>query len=242
MIFVAQADLDALFRLHLIDAAMADAKARAAALDPGRAYQAAIKQAETERQAAEAHLKELEDELTQKEAFLKQVEEKTKKVHNELYNSILLSPRDVENLKREMDQLKRQREEADEKVLALWDERPAREQGVTAVLEKIEKLRQGLATHQEKVKAEHARLEATYREKGAKRAEIAQSVPAALLTQYEAIRKRAAGVGMAEITAEKACSGCGMRIPAKAFATVKEGRIAVCESCHRILYIEVVEA
>ncbi|MDA8291493.1 MAG: C4-type zinc ribbon domain-containing protein [Actinomycetota bacterium] len=71
----------------------------------------------------------------------------------------------------------------------------------------------------------------------ARRAELAAQVPASLLAQYEPLRARLGGVGVARLV-RGVCAGCHLALPATEVDRLRhlpEGAVAHCEQCGRML-------
>ncbi len=66
---------------------------------------------------------------------------------------------------------------------------------------------------------------------------LAQSVDAALLKQYDQVRRARRGIGMAELVGGRRCGGCNMQLPLHVVQkAAKPSAIVRCPSCGRILW------
>ena len=234
---MAELDLRRLHELHLIDAAIAEIKSKAAALDPGRKIQASMQQIQAQLDESDSHLRALQGEQSDLELKQKGIDEKLKKVDREIYGGSVVNAREVENLEKETANLKRQRTEIDSRLLELWDEIPPMQQKVAELEAQHAKLKQDLAVHQKKVMEDKAGLEAAFRARQQARPAALAQVPKPLLVRYDAIRQKAAGIGMADVVGKGFCGMCGTHLPEKLIESAREGRVVTCESCHRILYL-----
>ncbi len=71
----------------------------------------------------------------------------------------------------------------------------------------------------------------------AERAEVASGVDAALLKQYEQVRKARRGVGLVEIVDKQRCGGCNVRLPIHVIQKARGGTgVTRCPSCGRLLW------
>lgn len=69
-----------------------------------------------------------------------------------------------------------------------------------------------------------------------KRDDLASSIDAALLKQYDQVRKSRRGVGLAEVIDNATCSGCNVRLPIHVVQKARKGAgVTRCPSCGRIL-------
>lgn len=234
---MAELDLRRLHELHLIDAAIAEIKSKAAALDPGRKIQASMQQVQAQLDESVSQLRALQGEQSDLELKQKGIDEKLKKVDREIYGGSVVNAREVENLEKETANLKRQRTEIDSRLLELWDEIPPMQQKVAELEAQHAKLKQDLGVHQKKVMEDKAQLEAAFRARQQARPAALAQVPKPLLVRYDAIRQKAAGIGMADVVGKGFCGMCGTHLPEKLIESAREGRVVTCESCHRILYL-----
>lgn len=233
---MASGDLLHLWKLHLIDSALVEIRARAATLDPGRAIMAKI---EAEQKAADeviGEAKSLSGELTDLELKQKGIDDKIKKFEKELYGGKVVNPREVESINREIAMLKRQRGETDVRILELWEIVPPAKAKADESQKKIDELKGQLKQFQKGVLETKTKLEQEFKSASAQRAPLATGIPAGLLAKYDSIRNRHGGIGMARIQNNGSCGSCGTRLPTKVIEDVKDDRTVTCESCHRILY------
>lgn len=229
-------DLRKLHTLHQLDFAILEIRQRAAALDPGRALMAKIKQAEAERDAADVEVRRLTGEQLDAELHQKGIDDKLKKFDQQLYGGKVVNPREVENINREVEMLKRHRGDLDGKILEVMEELPpikARFEGHEKV---VGELKAQLREYQKKVLAAKEQLEAQFKEAMGRRAALVAAVPAPLLARYEQVRQKNGGIGMADAQKDGRCGQCGTLLPTKTIEAAKEGRVVTCEACHRIVY------
>jgi hypothetical protein len=228
--------LRALYQLHKIDAAIASIRGQAAALDPGRRIQAELAKLNEQLTAERDEHTRLKAQLTDLEVQQKGIEEKLKKIDREVYGGKVVNPREIENLQKEIELLKRQTGVNDEGILKLWDLLPPAERKVEETAKKVEALKAELAVHREKVMKERAKLEQDFKAHSAQRPEAAKKVDPALLSRYESIRQKHEGLGMTTVDKNGMCSLCGTVLPRKNVEAAIEDHVVVCEACHRILY------
>lgn len=233
---MASADLLHLWKLHQIDAALVDIRARAAALDPGRGLMAKIEAAQKKAAETSAKAKALSGEQTDLELQQKSIDEKLKKINNDLYGGKFVNPREVEAYEKEIVALKRQRGDMDVRILELWELVPPAKEAAEADSKAVEELQSELKQHQKKALATKSQLEEEFKTIGAKRSAAAKEVPPSLLARYDAIRQRHGGIGMSRIAKNRTCGQCGTSLPTKVIEDVKEDKMVTCEQCHRILY------
>lgn len=228
-------DLRELWKLHLIDEALHEIRSRAAAMDPGRKLMSEIT-ALTQRlnlEAAEAGA--LAGEQSDIELRQKTIDEKVAKFDKDLYGGKVVNPREVENIQKEIEALKRQRADMDGRLLELWDLVPPAKEKASATEKILNSKKQELQVHQKGLLEEKATLESAYKDFTAKRPEAIKTVPAPMLAKYDAVLKKH-GTAMAKITRQRTCEACGLALSEKSIEFTKEGRMVPCDQCHRFLY------
>lgn len=232
---MADTGLYALYKLHLVDAALFEMKHRAAALDLGKAELAQAQQlaAELETVGGEAH--RLAAELKDLELQNKSGEDKIKRLSGELYGGKVVNPREVQTVEQEIESTRRRIADNEERMLELYDLVPPAQKAARAIEDQIAALKKTAAEKRQRAVVAHAEIERSYKAKSAERAPATKAVPAPLLAQYERIRERLHGPAMATVTDIDRCEACGMLVPEKTRAYLKADRVVECESCHRIL-------
>lgn len=228
-------DLRKLHQLHLIDLAILEIKKTAAALDPGKAILAKIAKLTEVRDAAAKELHDLTSEQKDLELRQKSIDEKLKKIDGDLYGGKIVNPREVENLEKEVGNLKAQRSKIDDRLFEIMEFLPAAQAKVDEAEKPIAAQKQELAAYQKDVLVKKKALEDDFRLKSAARPDAEKAVSPAFLERYNAIKQRCGGIGMADVKRGQ-CTMCGINVATKLIEAAKEGRIVTCESCHRILY------
>ena len=154
-----------------------------------------------------------------------------------LYSGEVASPRELQALQADVDQLRHHQRELENRELALMEQR----EPVDAELAGLEEQRRALVTEVDSIRQE---LEAAVgdidaevaTEQGA-RDEIAAGLEGALLAEYERCRARANGVGAARLVGTT-CQGCHLTIPSTEAERIKRAdgaRVEHCDNCGCIL-------
>lgn len=229
-------DLFRLWQLHLVDKAILEIRSQAAALDPGKKLMAEIVRLEAQATFAEEGYRSVHGEQTDIELKQKGIDEKVKRFDRDLYGGKVVNPREVENLQKEIELLKRQRSELDERLLELWEVVPPAKQKLDLARDAIQAKKAELADYQKRLVIHKANLEAAFKEATAKRPAALENVDKGMLAKYDAIRQKHSGLGMSRIEKNGSCELCGTLLPRKTVETAKDGRWVTCEACHRVLY------
>jgi predicted nucleic acid-binding Zn-ribbon protein len=234
---MASLELSRLWKLAQVDRALAEIRARAAALDVGQKIQAEIAAIEREDTMVGGQARALRSELTDLELQQKSIDDKIKRIDKELYGGKVVNPREVENFEKEIAGLKKQRAKADERILELWELLPPAEKAAGEVQKRLDEKKEQLAGRRKKALEEKALLEADYKKYTAARPTLAEAVKnPTLLARYDNLRQRHAGIGMAEVTKKNSCGVCGTNLPERTIQMLKDDKLVTCEACHRILY------
>ena len=233
---MASNDTMRLWRLAQIDHRLADVRGRAANMDVGQKLAAEVRALEAkEAEIGGAH-RALAAESKDLELANASIAEKLKRIDADLYSG-KTSAREIENLNREAESQRRQRDGNDERLLSLMESIPPAEAEATKWSRALAQRRRMLAARQEEAKAERTSLEAIYKDLAPKRAEAAKIVPPTLLARYESIRAKHGGIGMVEVNPKDAtCTGCGTHLPERTIQGLKDDKTMACETCHRLLY------
>ncbi|MCX7799029.1 MAG: C4-type zinc ribbon domain-containing protein [Fimbriimonadales bacterium] len=231
------AELQALWRLHLVDSRMVEISRRLKLYQPTAALRRELQAASEELARSEARVRSLQQEAKDIELQDRSVEEKIKRFEKDLYGGKVVNPREVEAIQKEIRLLKDQRGELDVRLLELWEMLPSAEAALEEPRRRVAELSRRLESEEAVLKRENQQLEEEYRQLAAARRERLEGIPQAWLARYEAIRQRQGGVAMADVTSEGMCGACGTTLPRATIEQAKAGNIATCQECHRIVYV-----
>ena len=165
------------------------------------------------------------------------LEDKAAEVERRMYSGEVSSPRELQALQADVDQLRRHRRGLEDRELEVMENRESLDSEVAEVgrrageLEsEAERLGGALAEIEGEIDGEMAA------ERGA-RDEIAATVDAELLADYEQCRHRARGMGAARLNGNT-CQGCHLSIPSVEAERIRKnpaGTVAHCDNCGCIL-------
>jgi predicted nucleic acid-binding Zn-ribbon protein len=228
-----------LYKLHRIDFSLYKIRMQAAALDSGKEesekLKAYMKEVDPIRSAAKKatnKVKELGDKVTT-------LNEKKEQFDKQLFDGTITNAREIENIQKELGMLseliKATETELAEKKKAL-PESVNKAKETEKVISEIQK---SIVSKRRNAVAESERLKASFEEFKQKRPGAASDVPAALLNQYEIIRKRRGDTAMAVVNEQDCCGACGLHVPEQSLVMVRGDRPTSCQGCRRILFIPV---
>jgi uncharacterized protein len=230
-------ELQRLWRLAEIDRKLVEIRMRAASFDAGQKLQAELDRLTEEENQAKAKYRGVQQETTDLELTQKADEDKIKKINREMFGGKVVNPREVANLEKEIELIKKKKDHDEERLLELYESVDEPKAAFEAAHKKAEAKRAELAERKKKAVEERKLLEEAYSQLGAKRGDATKGISPTTLGRYDSIRQKHAGIGMARINLKTSmCEACGTHLPEKSIEMAKDDRIASCEACHRILY------
>jgi predicted nucleic acid-binding Zn-ribbon protein len=229
-------ELYGLYKLHKVDSALHSLRLEAAALDTGQDEGRELKSAAKDYDEVGGRAKHLTTEIKDRELQQKSFAAKIEGFNKKLYDGSVVSPREVENIEKEIAMLRDLTERNDERLLALYDEAPPVVKEAEAAKARVDALQHSIKQKRDKALERHAAIKSEFDALKHQRPAIAKSVDADLLQKYEEVRKRTGDVAMADVNEDGACSQCGMHVPTKQSQMLDEDRLVLCEGCHRILF------
>jgi predicted nucleic acid-binding Zn-ribbon protein len=154
-----------------------------------------------------------------------------------LYSGEVSSPRELQALQADVGQLRRHQGEVEDRQLSAMEQREPLDATLGTLDTDRDRLEAERAALQRDLDAREQELdEATAAERAA-RDEIAGSLDASLVSEYERRRERGNGVGAARLSG-MTCQGCHLSIPATEVDRIRkqrDGALAFCDNCGCIL-------
>lgn len=181
------------------------------------------------------------DELTaQERAFAEEsasLEVRAKNDEAKLYSGEIASPRELQALQADVEQLRRHQRGVEDRQLGLMEQR----EGTESELAEIDEKRADVVKRAEALAAALGEAEAICDEEMAAeekaRAALASELADGLLDDYEQARKRAGGIGAARLVGDT-CQGCHLSLPATEVVRLRKQTDDVasfCDNCGCIL-------
>jgi uncharacterized protein len=219
-----QVDLDA----GVVSAEAAEIPRRLAVLE------AAVESARKAYEAERARLDDNEREKRGAEQVLMMERDKVKKWEGRLGE--IRTPREYAALSREIDIARKTNETQSENLRTLAAQALELKKALDAAADALSEREMAAEAEQaelEKRAAAHAQRLA---ELEARRADAAGRVDPALLSRYENIKRRRAGIAVAAVVG-RTCRGCNRQIPPQLFIVLQRAEtIETCPNCNRIIY------
>lgn len=233
-------DLDALYDVQALDTELDQLEHRRAGLAErdelerylraGKLAHDALVALRARRDDVARSVKALDDETTT-------VATKAQKVDDKLYSGTITSPRELQDLQADLDQLRRHQHELEDRELELMEHSEsldaqvaAAERDLGAMGAEVERLRRAIEDTEREIDGDVARV-------GSARSEAGAAIPAPLLADYERRRARNQGVGAALLVGDT-CQGCRLSIPSTELDEIRHeagDRIFSCDNCGAIL-------
>jgi predicted nucleic acid-binding Zn-ribbon protein len=227
--------LKALEELQQIDLEMNEVQAALGALPARRAeVEAAVGVARKAWEAEQARLDQNERERRQLESLLSMERDKVKKWEGRLGE--IRTPREYAALSREIDIAKKTNDGQSEQVKELATQANEIRKGLEAKEEELSDREAAAQAAVEDLERRKAECDEKVRALQARRAEAVKVVDPGLLSKYENIKRRRAGVAIAPVVG-MTCKGCHRNVPPQLAITLqKANSIETCPNCHRIIY------
>jgi predicted nucleic acid-binding Zn-ribbon protein len=162
---------------------------------------------------------------------------KATEVEAKMYSGEISSPRELQAMQADVDQLRKHQRNVENRELELMEVR----EPLDAALAELEQHRSVLDAELERIRRTLAEAEAVIvaemGEERAARDRIAATVDDGLVNEYERCRAQAHGVGVARLVGTT-CQGCHLSIPAIEAEQIKKSAgdpLAYCDNCGAIL-------
>jgi predicted nucleic acid-binding Zn-ribbon protein len=165
------------------------------------------------------------------------LESKAAEVERTMYSGEVTSPRELQMLQADVDQLRRHRRSLEDRELEVMERREALDAEVVQLEGRARELHAEAARLESALSAAEAGIDEELAGERGARDELAASVDASLLNDYEGRRERARGVGVARLNGT-ACQGCHLSIPSVEAERIRNsppGTVAYCDNCGCIL-------
>jgi uncharacterized protein len=229
----------ALYELQSLDVKITRINSRLAAMDGGGLIKKRLAQAKAGLQTAESALTAQETELKDAELTLKSIDEKRATVEKRLYGGSVSNSKELGALEKEVKILKGKQEELDGRTLEMYDTVESARTSVQAAREKIAAIEGELKKAIGAEAEERASLDAELAGlTTAREAAAAIVTDRALMSRYDAVRKRTGATGIAMVSHDR-CEGCKTAVTPFITRSLFENKgIVSCENCGRILVLD----
>jgi len=156
-------------------------------------------------------------------------------VEEQLYSGRITNPKELANLQHEVNVLKANRDQLENKALEIMDQVELAVADVAATKNELKRLEMEWQNQQQQLSTEIDRLESELSDLKQKRRIISDGADAQAITLYEKIRKQR-GQAMAKVE-QGICRGCRISLPSSELQQARSGNPVQCSSCGRILFL-----
>jgi predicted nucleic acid-binding Zn-ribbon protein len=154
-----------------------------------------------------------------------------------LYSGAIASPRELQALQADVEQLRRRQRTVEDRELGAMEQREPLDGALATVAAEWDAAEADAAATQAALSAREGELDASLASEQAARDQLAAGIDDGLLADYERRRARANGVGVARLVGST-CQGCHLAIPATEVDRMRkqgDGGLAYCDNCGCIL-------
>ncbi|MFF3201973.1 MULTISPECIES: C4-type zinc ribbon domain-containing protein [unclassified Streptomyces] len=187
--------------------------------------------------AAQTEESDTAREQTKAEQDVDQVRQRAARDQQRLDSGAVTSPKDLENLQREIVSLAKRQGDLEDIVLEVMERRESAQERAAELTERVGsvqgKIDDALARRDTALEGFDSEAASVAKE----REVIAASVPADLLKLYEKLREQQGGVGAAKLY-QRTCQGCRQELAITELAEIRKApsdTVVRCENCRRIL-------
>lgn len=230
------AELETLVQLQAVDAELDQATTRLdqikQSLGPPRdllSARQALAATQARLQQAEARQRQLEWDVEDRGGKVTELDQK-------LYSGTIRNPKELAGLQTEIEHLREALGRVEEQTLAAIDQADDLRAAAAAQKRDLEAREAAWQTTLADLKREGAGLEAALVPLRQRRATIAAELSADARTRYDELRRTRRGQAVARID-RNTCLGCRTAVPTSHVQSARQGKLALCPSCGRILYV-----
>ncbi|OIJ67210.1 hypothetical protein WN71_014495 [Streptomyces mangrovisoli] len=187
--------------------------------------------------AAQTEESDTAREQTKAEQDVDQVRQRAVRDQQRLDSGNVTSPKDLENLQREITSLAKRQGDLEDVVLEVMERRESAQERVAELTERV-------GSVQGRIDDATARRDAAFEEIDGEAASVtkerevvAAAVPADLLKLYDKLREQQGGIGAARLY-QRTCQGCRQELAITELAEIRKAAsdtVVRCENCRRIL-------
>jgi len=164
-------------------------------------------------------------------------EQRAREVEKRLYSGEVSSPRELQAMQTDVEQLRRRCRDIEDRQLVAMEEREAVDADVAVIQARFDALEQRATVLRDAIADQERRIDTELGEAAARRRDAAAPLDAKLLREYERCREQARGIGIARLVG-LTCQGCHLTIPSTEAERIRKqppDAVAHCDNCGCIL-------
>jgi len=225
-----------LYRLQLVDIELDQAARTLREVETALAGNPAVQHARSELAAAQKVYATLSAQVRSLELDSKSQEARLREAEDRLYSGNVRSPKELIDLQRDIEMLKRQRDQMSEALLAAMLEMDEAQQSVARCQQALDEASAHWEGDSVALREQRRAVQERIAAGNEQRAAIVAVVSPADLSLYKTLRsKKANGVAVAVVKG-KACSQCGEAPSSMLLQQARGETLVMCPNCGRILY------
>jgi uncharacterized protein len=187
---------------------------------------------------AEAELDRWRGLQQERELAQQEIAGKLARAEKRLYSGEIRNPREVQGAERDVQQLRHQRDQAEDALLEALVAVEGATGDCAARAAAVSELGAGWEAKQSRLRAEQARLKERVLAEQARQLSARRAVPPDMLTLYDNLRPRRGGRAVAELDGDT-CSACKVAAPPTMLEAARFGEeLVYCGNCGRLLWGE----
>jgi hypothetical protein len=184
-----------------------------------------------------ATLRETEKSFKEREWEADELRRKIEIPEQRMYAGSVRNPKELEDLQREVESLKRHRSELEDQALAAMEALDEAQASLDEAQRRLQELTDAHQAEQEELRGRQAELEGEITSLEGQRNEQAAGIDETLLRLYDQLRGTRQGRAVAKAEGG-ACQGCRISLPVNLLRRAGSGsEIVQCSNCERILYV-----
>ena len=193
-----------------------------------------VRHAAEERQEAQ---RVAEKDFKEREWEADEQQRKIEKPEQKLYEGKVSNPKELEDLQKDVESLKRRRIVLDDEAFAAMERLDEAERGLAEAQRHLEELTGTTGVEQDELRARQSTLEGEIASLEGQRAELAAGGDEVLLDRYDELRAGRQGQAVAKVQGGS-CQGCRILLPVNLIQRARAGdEVVQCNNCERILYV-----
>ncbi len=196
-----------------------------------------IKKIENKYQSKKDQSKELQLKIKRKEIDASSVEAKIQKRQDELYGGKISDIKELKQLQKVIESLKKDRDKVEEDLLIVMDQEDTIKRELSEIEKELVQAKKQLEERQKEVSQQEQKIKQCIEEKNKKRAEITDKITSGeLMKRYNMLWNDKEGQVVAEIEGPT-CSGCNLSLPSDIIYHLQKNHdlLITCPNCNRIL-------
>jgi predicted nucleic acid-binding Zn-ribbon protein len=232
------ADIAKLYDLQKVDTLSERIRRRLAQLRPLLAESDELK--EQRNLVASLEASQQKSQTTQRDAELEaqSLTNRIKATDERLMSGQVRNPKELASLQENIAALRRQREAVENTGMEALLEVEELTGTLAEARARLQEVESRWQVTQAELLQEEAKLKKAFAQCKRQREQLVAALPATLLTQYNDLRQRKAGIALATID-RNLCTACHVAVPTGVISAARNqsGNFAFCPSCGRILYV-----